>query len=274
MMIDPSDLVVRTAIESARSAGRLQLGVEGTTLGIRLKGERDLFTRVDAEAENLIVSLIRERFPEHSILAEEGSIGGGQHDHRWIIDPVDGTTNFAHGLPVSCVSVAYQFEGTTAVAVVFDPHRNELFSAVRGSGAFCNGRRISVSSTDDLSASLIGTGIPYHAEHVPRALDQLRAVCGHALAVRVLGSAVLDAAYVAAGRLDGYWEHWGVWPWDLAAGELLVMEAGGKVTSLSGNPLDLGGGEVLASNGRIHEELRRATQVVVSQQEISLETPT
>ena len=224
----------------------------------RLKGERDLVTDVDGAAERQIVDQIGDIFPNHAVLAEEGSIGGSDIQHRWIVDPLDGTTNFAHTLPISCVSIAYQRDGVTEVAVTFDPHRQEMFVGIRGSGAYCNEQRIQTSSTRALADSVIGTGIPYQASHLVKGIDQIRSVAERAMAIRVLGSAALEAAYVASGRLDGYWEHWGVWPWDLAAGALLISEAGGRVSGIDGRELQLDGSEVAASNAHVHDELLAA----------------
>ena len=223
---------------------------------------RDLVTEVDQEVETFLVNSIRRRFPAHAILAEEsqsdgrGSMAaaGDAASWRWIIDPLDGTTNYAHGLPFFCVSVAIEHEGAVVLGAVFDPVREELFVARRGQGAWLNGRRLSVSATKEIGDSLLITGFPYTQEGALRNLRLLGKVLPCAQAVRRLGSAALDLCYVAAGRADGFWEP-DLKPWDVAAGTLMVQEAGGLVTDFSGGPFHLTAGELLATNGHIHRAL-------------------
>lgn len=245
------------AIAAAKAGGAILRDHFGTELQVRYKGEIDLVTQVDEAAEAAIVGLIRAQFPTHTILAEEGSTGGDDRGHRWIIDPLDGTTNYSHGMPPFCVSIAYERAGELSVGVVYDPTIGEMFVAERGKGATLNGKAIHVSSTSVLRRALLATGFPYDAALMPLALSQFVWFARRAQAVRRIGSAALDMAYVAAGRFDGYWEA-SIHSWDIAAGVLLVEEAGGVVTSIHGRPLDLETPEltVLASNGTLNETMR------------------
>lgn len=243
------------AIEAAKAGGALQRDSLGDPGFVGHKGERDLVTQVDRLSEETIVKMLQQSFPNHAILAEEGSVGGGDTGRRWIVDPLDGTTNFAHGLPLACVSIAFEDEGEVVSAVVYDPHRDELFTAERGGGSFLNGQAISVSSVEELSQATVGTAVPYQLDRLETGLELFNRVARSAGAVRILGSAALDAAYVAAGRFDAYWEHAGVHPWDVAAGLLLIQEAGGTVTDRRGWPLGVDAGEIVASNGKLHEVL-------------------
>jgi myo-inositol-1(or 4)-monophosphatase len=243
--------ILALTVDAARVGGEVLRAGFGQVREVRFKGEVDVVTEVDEQAERAIVSLIRARFPEHGVLAEEGSPGGSNQRFRWIVDPLDGTTNFANGLPIFCTSVAYEQDGEVLAGAIYDPLRDELFLAERGRGATLNGEPLAVSSTDLLIRALLATGFPYDRTHLPRALAFFAELCRTSRAVRRLGSAALDCAYVACGRLEGYWEAI-ISPWDIAAGCLLVSEAGGRVTNLAGGPFDLYGGEVLATNGRIH----------------------
>ncbi len=222
---------------------------------IRFKGPTDLVTRADKEVEALIAERVRTAYPDHGFLAEEGTVREGQ-EYRWIVDPLDGTTNFAHGLPWFAVSVALEHQGTVIVGVVYHPPVDELFVAERGQGAWVSTRgggyiRLAVSPTDDLGAALLSTGLPggerrrRHIRTIPAFLERSREV-------RVMGSAAIHLAYVAAGRLDGFWEP-GLNIWDVAAGILLVEEAGGRVTDLQGAPSR--SGDILATSGRIHDAM-------------------
>jgi myo-inositol-1(or 4)-monophosphatase len=210
---------------------------------------------MDARAEALVVGALTEAFPDDGILAEEGSARAGRSGRRWIIDPLDGTTNYAHGLPIWSVGIGLEEARTVVLGVVYDPTRDELFVAERGAGARLNDTRLSVSTTEQLDRSLLVTGFPYDIRTNPD--NNLREYATFALrarAVRRLGSALIDFAYVAAGRFDGFWEL-GLGPWDVAAGALLVEEAGGRVTDLRGDAVDIDRPRVVASNGRIHDEI-------------------
>ncbi len=225
-------------------------------LHVEKKGAIDLVTQIDREVEQMFRALIGERFPDHTILAEEYSIEGErQARHCWVFDPVDGTTNYAHGLPIYCSAASLEIDGQPVVAAIYDPSRRELFTAERGQGAWLNGAPLSVSSADTLIDSLLVTGFPYTVHTDP---DELLALFGdflkRARAVRRLGSAQLDLAYVGAGRFDGFWElH--LKPWDMSAGALIVQEAGGVTTDGSGGAFSSRKGSILATNGRIHEAM-------------------
>ena len=251
-------LFLATAIEVVLRAGDIQL--EHFRRGVRIekKGVIDLVTDADVAVETMFRKLIASRYPEHVVLAEElhetdqSPNGSG---HRWIFDPIDGTTNFAHGLPIFCASLALEIAGRVEVAAVYDPTRRELFTAERGGGAYLNGTRLRVSKAKDLVDSVLCTGFPYDVhETAADGVGLFARFVGQARAVRRLGSAALDLCYVAAGRLDGFWEQ-RLEAWDIAAGALLVEEAGGRVSTLVGGEFNVHGGEVLASNGRIHEAM-------------------
>jgi myo-inositol-1(or 4)-monophosphatase len=246
--------MLAAAIEAARTAGAIQRERFGTTLAVRQKGAVDLVTDVDLACEEAICTTLSRRVPGTAILAEETGMSGAGSE-RWIVDPLDGTTNFAHGYPFFCVSIAWEEAGRIRLGVVYDPLREELFSVEVGLGSRLNGAPVRVSGTDRLERSLLATGFPYDRQTNPR--NNLEAFARLTLAtqgVRRSGAAALDLAYVAAGRLDGFWEP-GLKPWDVAAGSLLVEQAGGKVTNLRGGPFDPYGSEVLASNGVIHDAL-------------------
>ena len=222
------------------------------------KGTIDLVTEVDLECEKMCRAVLAERFPHHDILAEELSSGPGQartSRYRWVFDPLDGTTNYAHGLPVFCASLALEIDGRTEVGAIYDPTRKELFTGERGQGAFVNGMRLRVSETRSLLDALLVTGFPYdvHERLVPL-LAMFGAFLGEARAVRRLGSAALDLCYVAAGRFDGFWEQT-LKPWDVTAGALIVEEAGGRITGMDGSQFDPAAAHLVASNGQIHEAM-------------------
>lgn len=255
----PSSPYLPTAIDAVTRAGALQLKALGGTFEIRKKGTIDLVTEVDVAVERMIRALIAERHPDHDILAEElgGPSGASRSRHCWIVDPIDGTTNFAHGLPLFCCTVALEVDGRLEVGAVYDPTRDELFTAERGRGAYLNGTRLQVSQTDTLIDALLVTGFPYAVKEKMTELVGLFATfLGEARSVRRLGSAALDICYVAAGRMDGFWEQ-GLNAWDIAAGVLLVEEAGGRVTGLDGGPFELRSGHILATNGPIHGAMAR-----------------
>jgi myo-inositol-1(or 4)-monophosphatase len=252
------DTYLQTAIDAVRRAGEIQRQASRGTFEIRKKGTIDLVTEVDVAVEKMIRALIAERYPDHDVLGEElGGPGEGERSrYCWICDPLDGTTNFAHGLPLFCSTIALEVDGELRVGAVYDPTRDELFTAIRGGGAFLNGERIRVSTAATLIDSLLVTGFPYS---VQEKLDEMLGLFGRFLskarAVRRLGSAALDMCYVAAGRLDGFWEE-GLNAWDIAGGVLIVQEAGGRITSLDGGPFVLRSGRIIASNGLLHDEMR------------------
>jgi myo-inositol-1(or 4)-monophosphatase len=252
--VDP--LYLTTAIEAVVLAGDLQMARFGQDFVISKKGTIDLVTEVDVAVERRFRQLIAERFPDHQILAEElGGAASVPAGPCWVFDPIDGTTNFAHGLPIFCASVALEIDGVAEVAAVYDPNRKELFTAERGGGAFLNGRPLHVSSATRLVDAMLVTGFPYdvHAR-VDEIVGLFAAFVGQARAVRRLGSAAIDLCYVAAGRLDGFWET-DLKPWDIAGGALIVAEAGGRVTNMDGDPFTSRGGHVLATNGHLHEAM-------------------
>jgi myo-inositol-1(or 4)-monophosphatase len=246
----------RVAIDAARAAGELLRRERRGTRRIRYKGTpTNLVTEMDARAEALILEFLDRAFPDDAMLAEEAGSRAGRSGRRWIIDPLDGTTNYAHGLPIYAVSIALESEGSVVLGVVYDPSQQELFVAERGQGAWLGDERLQVSPTEVLDESLLATGFPYNVRETSDTnLAEWAAFSLRARAVRRLGSAVLYLAWLAAGRLDGYWEL-RVGPWDVAAGSLLVEEAEGRVTDLRGGPLDLDAPAIVASNGRIHEAM-------------------
>jgi myo-inositol-1(or 4)-monophosphatase len=246
----------RVAVEVARAAGDLLRRELTGPRRIEFKGSpTNLVTEMDARAEALIVDRLLGEFPDDAVLAEERGVQAGRSERRWIIDPVDGTTNYAHGLPLYCVSIALEVAGRVELGVAYDPSHGELFVAERGAGAFCNDARLSVSSAATLERSLLATGFPYDVRSNPdNNVKEYAGFSMRAQGVRRLGSAVLYLAWVAAGRFDGYWEL-RLGPWDVAAAGLMVEEAGGRLTSLAGGPIELERPTVVASNGRIHDEM-------------------
>ena len=254
-MSAPLDSPRTVALTAAREAGRILMEHLGRVEHVRYKGTIDLVTEADEASERRITELIRARFPEDQILAEEGGASGSPHaERRWLIDPLDGTTNYAHAYPFFAVSIACELRGELQLGIVLAPALGELFLAERGAGAFLNGERLAVSATDSLIRSMLTTGFHYQPELIRRNLAAFERLVLSAQAVRRDGSAALDLCYVAAGRFDGYWEL-GLNPWDTAAGALLVREAGGALTDAEGQPYRLGAGSVVASNGHIHEQL-------------------
>jgi myo-inositol-1(or 4)-monophosphatase len=246
---------LREAVTAAQIAGRYQKYRFASALNIELKGDKDLVTEVDKESERLIVSHLLAYFPDHDIVAEEGDYPQSGSRWRWIIDPVDGTTNYAHGYPWFCASIGLEMDGELVAAVIYNPVYNELFTATKGGGAFLNGVRLSVSPRAPLKNSLLGTGFPYDCATDPaNNFANFIAFQKSARGIRRAGAAALDLAYVAAGRLDGFWEL-KLKAWDMAAGILLVREAGGVVTAFDGSICDLFDGRIVASNGLIHDEM-------------------
>ena len=253
-MLDP--LLLTTAIEAVVRAGDLQMAQFGRDFRIDKKGTIDLVTEVDVAVERMFRAMIAGRFPDHQILAEEmGGAAGVPPGPCWVFDPIDGTTNFAHGLPIFCSSLALEIDGAAEIAAVYDPNRRELFTAERGGGAFLNGAPLHVSPAAHLVDAMLVTGFPYdvHAR-VDEIVGLFAAFVGQARAVRRLGSAAIDLCYVAAGRLDGFWES-DLKPWDIAGGALIVAEAGGRVTATDGAAFSSRGGNVLATNGRLHDDM-------------------
>jgi len=224
------------------------------------KGDIDLVTEADLAAEKLIIERIKSHYPRHAILAEESGasqeIDGGNSDWKWIIDPLDGTTNYAHGYPCFCVSIGVEHAGVIEIGVVYDPTRDEMFAAERGQGATLNERPIRVSSVADLNAAMLCTGFPYNVRERPNFARDFINFTMNAQAVRRDGSAALDLAYLACGRFDGFWED-GLNAWDVAAGVLLIEEAGGRITNFTGAPLDIYTAKVLATNGHVHDAMMR-----------------
>lgn len=247
------------AIELARSAGDVLKHYMSREKQVEFKGRANLVTVADKEAEALIIRQIRERYPHHAILAEESGASGtaGLREGKWIIDPLDGTTNFAHQYPFFSVSIGFEQAGEILCGAVYDPWRDEMFSGARGLGSFVNGQRLRVSEVETLRSALIMTGFPYgFREKIRAAMAQFEAFLVESQAVRRGGSAALDLCYTALGRVDGFWEM-DLLPWDTAAGLVILEEAGGKVTEFSGQPFSVYGKQILASNDRIHEEMVR-----------------
>ncbi len=250
------DVLLQAAVEAGQAAGALLLRYAETGFQIEYKNPINLVTDADRAAEQCVIDLLKTRFPDHHFLAEErGRDDEGSSPYRWIIDPLDGTTNFAHGYPTYCVSVGLEYEGRCIMGVVFDPSRNELFTAFEHRGAYLNGRPIHVSNTKALDSSLLVTGFAYDIRETKRNnLDHFAKFALKAQGLRRTGSAALDLCYVAAGRFDGFWEV-RLSPWDMAAGSVIAREAGGRLTDFSGNNLSIYGQELVASNGRIHEAM-------------------
>jgi myo-inositol-1(or 4)-monophosphatase len=248
------------AIGAVRESGKIQKEWLRKDKRIELKGAINLVTEVDKQCERRIIEIIKKVFPEHNILTEETPMPELPSPYRWIIDPLDGTTNYAHGYPCFCTSLALELEGEIVVGAIYDPLLDELFTAQKGKGAFLNNEQIAVSKTDQLTNALICTGFPYDLrESQENNLDHFNDFIMEARAIRRDGSAALDLCYVAAGRFDGFWEL-KLCPWDVAAGKLLVEEAGGLATDFRGGKLDIYGQQILASNGKIHEEMIRVLQ--------------
>jgi myo-inositol-1(or 4)-monophosphatase len=242
------------AIAAAREAGAaIRAVAEAGVREIVFKGEgkRDLVTEADKRSEQIIIDAIRSRYPDHRILAEEGTSSGGEGAYRWIVDPLDGTTNFAHRYPLYCVSIAVERAGETVVGVVYAPYMDELFVAIRGGGATLNGVPIRVSGVTELIGGLLCTGFPYRLDGPTNNLTNWGNFVLRTQATRRDGAAALDICYVAAGRFDGFWEL-NLQPWDMAAGALIVQEAGGTISDPSGNPYRVDGHDIVASNGHLH----------------------
>jgi myo-inositol-1(or 4)-monophosphatase len=238
----------------AREAGALLMEYFQQHVKIEYKGDVDLVTIADRKSEALILERIRANWPTHDVLGEEGARIETGSDYKWYVDPLDGTTNFAHGFPVLCVSLAIDHKGKRVAGVLYDPTRDELFSAELGSGAYLNGERMRVSATAKLAECLVATGFPSHKRHKNPNIFFYHQITLKTHGVRRAGSAALDLANVASGRFDGFWE-FNLNPWDTAAGVLIVEEAGGRVTDFSGGPFQLNSRETVATNGIVHQAL-------------------
>jgi myo-inositol-1(or 4)-monophosphatase len=252
------DRFLATAIEVVRRAGAIHLAHLETGFRVTRKAKTDIVTDVDIEAETMCRTTIEERFPRHSVLAEEMADAlppSGGAMHRWLFDPLDGTANYTHGVPFFCASLALEVNGVVEMAAVYDPSRSELFTAERGHGALLNDRKLAVSDTDLIGDAMLGTGFPHSATTRDAVMERvLGEIAPRARGLRRLGSAALDLCYVACGRMDGFWDK-NLKPWDTAAGALIVAEAGGVVTGLDGGAFDPYAGSVVASNGRLHQEI-------------------
>ncbi|HVS74086.1 MAG TPA: inositol monophosphatase family protein [Candidatus Acidoferrales bacterium] len=251
-----SNQYLSVAMETALEAGKILLEEFSRPAQITYKGDVDLVTQADRRSEQCIVAHLQKYFPGHAIAAEEGSGQESASRFRWHVDPLDGTTNFAHGYPCFAVSIGFAEEDSLLAGVVYNPVSNEMFAAARGEGATLNGKKIQVSRIPALSTSLLVTGFPARKRHASPNIHYYWDFTLRSHGVRRDGSAALDLAAVAAGRFEGFWE-FGLKPWDTAAGVLLVEEAGGRVSDFDGSPYRLGGPSILASNGLVHEEMLR-----------------
>ncbi|MBI5473997.1 MAG: inositol monophosphatase [Ignavibacteriae bacterium] len=247
------------AIEAAKEAGKFLKYSVGRVKNIEVKQgeERNLVSEIDKGSEAKIIGIIKRHYPHHAILAEESGASDTSSDYKWVIDPLDGTTNFLHGLPIFCVTIGIEYKGEIVAGVVYDPNTEELFTAEKGAGAYLNGKRLKVSTSTTLIGSLLVTGFPYDiAQNPDNAIGHFVNFVVEAQGLRRLGSAALDLSYVAAGRFDGFWEV-NLNPWDMAAGILFVREAGGRVTDFAGAESTIYKKQVLASNGAIHDSMLR-----------------
>ena len=252
----------------AREAGALLMGYFDRHIKIEYKGDADLVTAADRKSEALIRERIRQTWPGHDVMGEEEGLRDTGSEYRWYVDPLDGTTNFAHGFPVFCVSMGLQHRDRMIAGVCFDPTRNEMFAAERGKGAFLNDKPIHVSKVANLAESLVGTGFPSHKRHKNPNIHFYHQITLRTHGVRRAGSAALDLCSVACGRLDGFWE-FNLNPWDTAAGVLIVEEADGRVTDFEGDAFQLNSRETLASNGLIHDALVREFQQIFAGRDLA-----
>jgi myo-inositol-1(or 4)-monophosphatase len=254
--------MLNTAVKAARKAGSIitRASYDLDKLTVRTKRQNDFVSEVDHAAEDAIISVLRDAYPDHGFLGEESGYKDRDAEYLWIIDPLDGTTNFLHGVPQYCVSIGLQQKGVLRHGVVFDPNRNELFTASKGAGAFLNDRRLRVSRVDKLEAALMGTGFPYReVGNLDDYMRMMKTMIISTSGIRRPGAAALDLAWVAAGRFDGFWEM-GLSPWDMAAGALLVREAGGLVGDFAGEERFMDSGRIVASNGKIFAAILKALQ--------------
>lgn len=249
--------MINDIIQIAKEAGGIIRSSHGTRFLVEVKSNnlKNLVTEIDKKSEKTITEFIRKKFPTHNILAEEGGEHKSSSEYLWVIDPLDGTTNFAHGLPIFSVSIGVQYKNETVAGVVYDVMRDVLYSAEKGSGAFENEKRITVNSNDNIEESLLVTGFPYNvAENPEKVFERFIEMLKVSRAVRRLGSAAIDFCYVANGVFDGFWEvHLN--PWDICAGKLIVEEAGGKVTDFNGNSISIFNKTILSTNGKIHSKM-------------------
>ena len=254
--------ILNVAVKAARRAGAVisRASLDPAGLEVRAKRANDFVTQVDKAAEAAAIDVIRKAYPDHAILAEESGVTEGTEkaDTTWIIDPLDGTTNFIHGFPQYCVSIGVRQRGQLTQAVVFDPNRNELFTATKGRGAFLNDRRIRVTKCPKLADALIATGFPFkELSRLDKYMRQMKTLVASCAGVRRAGAAALDLAWVAAGRCDGFWEL-GLSQWDMAAGALLIQEAGGLVTDPTGEPNFMESGDIVAGTPKVFAQLLEA----------------
>jgi myo-inositol-1(or 4)-monophosphatase len=253
---------LKVAMAAAKEAGRIQMLHLGRSHQVKYKGDINPVTEIDTLCDRTITRIISDTFPDHDLLTEERPFQRKGSPWKWIIDPLDGTTNYFHGYPCFCVSIGLEVEGEVKLGVVYNPVLEEFFIAERGRGAYLNGNRISVSHEDRLDRSFFSTGFPYDVrENADFYLRYFRQFMIKSLAIRRPGSAAIDLCYLAAGRFDGFWEM-KLQAWDMAAGSLIVTEAGGKVTNFLGKPFNLYGQEILASNGLIHEEMLKVIKEI------------
>ena len=256
--------MLNIAVKAARRAGSIinRASLDRGSLQVTAKNKNDFVTQVDKAAESAVIDIIRQAYPDHDVLGEESgavegksAVSGKASEYRWIIDPLDGTTNFIHGFPQYCVSIALQHRGATVHGVIFDPSKNELFTASKGSGAFLDDRRIRVSKCTQLKDALVGTGFPFkELSRLDAYMRQLRTMMTSSAGVRRAGSAALDLAYVACGRMDAFWEM-GLSSWDMAAGALMIQEAGGLVGDLRGETGYLESGEIACATPKVYPSL-------------------
>ncbi len=249
---------LETAVYAARESAKIQLSYIGKEKSIGYKGKINLVTEVDRKSEDNIIKILSEKYPSHQIIAEESKSDNKRKENTWYVDPLDGTTNYSHDYPIFAVSIALEKNEQLEIGVVLDPTRNELFHAVRGEGAFLNGERISVSNIKLLKRSLLASGFPYIITE--RSIKLFNHMLSKAQAVRRAGAAAIDLCYLASGRVDGFFEL-DLKPWDMAAGKLIIKEAGGIVTDFKGSEHSIFGNNTLASNGLIHEEMIREIEV-------------
>jgi len=256
--------MIDKVIQISKEAGEIIREGFGKNFLIEYKTNlSNLVTEIDKKSETAIINFIRKEFPNHAVLAEESGEHKTSSEYLWVIDPLDGTSNFAHGLPIFAVSIGVQKNGETICGVVYDVMRDEIYSSEKGSGSFRNGQRLQVSTNDDLRKSMLVTGFPYDiTENPDYAIERFIAFLKSARAVRRLGSAAIDMCYVAAGVFDGFWEVY-LHPWDVCAGKLLVEEAGGMVTDFDGTPMNIFNEQILASNGKVHPEMLRVLNSVL-----------
>jgi myo-inositol-1(or 4)-monophosphatase len=256
------DRYLEVAIAAAKEAGRIQKLHFGHFHKVEYKGEINPVSEIDKLCEKAVNQIIFDAFPDHDVLTEESSFKGKGSPWKWIIDPIDGTTNYIHGFPFFCVSIGLEVKGKVELGVVYDPLLDQLFNAQRGEGAYLNGKRIFVSQVNSLDRSFLCTGFPYDIrEHTDFYLRYFRQFITKSVAIRRPGSAALDLCYVAAGRFDGFWEL-KLHAWDVAAASLVITEAGGNVTDFQGRPFNIYSEEILASNGLIHQEMLRVIQEI------------